>query len=55
MVSCGRIGCDSDQGAADRDDGVGDRTLSFIGRAEPSGDCQLHDSIETSTDNLTLY
>ncbi len=36
------------------DGGVGDRTLSSIGRAEPSGDCQLTDSIETSTDNLTL-
>ncbi len=41
--------------ATDRDGGVGDRTLSSIGRAEPSGACQLHDSIETSTDNLTFY
>lgn len=37
-----------------RDGGVGDRTLSSIGRAEPSGECQHSDSIETSTDNLTL-
>ena len=36
----------------DRGGGVGDRTLSCIGRAEPSGDCLLTDSIETSTDNL---
>jgi hypothetical protein len=35
--------------------GDGDRTLSSIGRAEPSGECQLTDSIETSTDNLTLH
>src|SRR5271157_3459132 len=39
----------------DRDGGVGDRTWSSIGRADPSGDCQLTDSIETSTDNLTLH
>ena len=37
------------------DGGVGDRTLSIIGRAEPSGDHKLTDSIETSTDNLSLH
>src|SRR5271166_5399016 len=35
----------------DRVGGVGNRTLSSIDRAEPAGDCQLIDSIETSTDN----
>ena len=35
--------------------GVGDRTLSSIGRAEPSGAHKLTDSIETSTDNLSLH
>jgi hypothetical protein len=35
----------------DRVGGVGNRTLSSIDRAEPSGDCYLIDSIETSTDN----
>ena len=33
----------------------GDRTLSSIGRAEPSGESNLTDSIEKSTDNLTLH
>jgi len=35
--------------------GVGGRTLSTIGRAEPSGALKLTDSIETSTDNLSLH
>jgi hypothetical protein len=35
--------------------GVGDRTLSRMGRAEPSGEFKHTDSIETSTDNLTLH
>jgi Tfp pilus assembly protein PilF len=34
--------------APDRDGGVGDRTLSSIGRADHQGDCQLTDSIETA-------
>jgi hypothetical protein len=35
--------------------GVGDRTLSSVGRTEPSGALKLTDSIETSTDNLSLH